>query len=47
LLEQVRLVAVITDLKGTINFWNDSAEAITGWSKAEVLGRPVKEFLPV
>jgi PAS domain S-box-containing protein len=47
LLEQIRLVAVMTDLNGTINFWNDYAEAITGWSQAEVLGRPVNEFLRV
>jgi PAS domain S-box-containing protein len=45
LLEQVRLIAVITDLHGTINFWNEYAEAITGWSKAELIGRPFKEIL--
>jgi PAS domain S-box-containing protein len=45
LLENVKLVGVMTDAKGTINFWNNHAAAVTGWSKEEAIGRPAREFL--
>jgi PAS domain S-box-containing protein len=37
LLEDLQLVAIMTDLKGTITFCNDYTLAITGWSKEEVI----------
>jgi PAS domain S-box-containing protein len=37
----------MTDRDGTINFWNDYAETITGWNKEEVIGRPAKALLDV
>jgi PAS domain S-box-containing protein len=45
LLEGVHLVALITNLDGTISFCNDYALAITGWTRQEVIGRPASEFL--
>ena len=45
LLEGVQLVALITDLHGTITFCNAHTLTITGWSKDEMIGRPAGEFL--
>jgi PAS domain S-box-containing protein len=45
LLENVKLVSVMTDLKGKIVFWNDYAAALTGWTQSEVVGRPAREFV--
>jgi PAS domain S-box-containing protein len=45
LLENTKLVAIMTDPNGTISFWNDHAAAITGWSSEEAIGRPAKQFL--
>ena len=45
LLEAVQLVAVMTDLDGTISFCNDYTLAITGWRKEEIIGRPAKDLL--
>jgi diguanylate cyclase (GGDEF)-like protein/PAS domain S-box-containing protein len=32
-----------TDLRGNINFLNDSAEKLTGWGREEALGKPLTE----
>ena len=45
LLEGVQLVALITDLNGTISFCNDYTLSLTGWSREEVVGRPARELL--
>jgi PAS domain S-box-containing protein len=45
LLEDVQLVAVMTDLNGAITFCNDYTLAITGWRRQEVIGRPATAFL--
>jgi PAS domain S-box-containing protein len=34
-----------TDLEGAVSFMNTRAEALTGWSFAEALGRPFREVL--
>jgi len=39
LLERVHMVAVILDLEGRITFCNDFLLTLTGWDRAEVLGR--------
>jgi PAS domain S-box-containing protein len=45
LLENTKLVAIMTDANGTISFWNEYAAAITGWSREEVIGLPAKQFV--
>jgi two-component system, cell cycle sensor histidine kinase and response regulator CckA len=45
LLEGVQLVAIITDLSGTIGFCNDYALSLTGWSRHEIIGRPAGQLL--
>jgi PAS domain S-box-containing protein len=45
LLEDVQLVAVMTDLNGAITFCNDYTLRLTGWTRREVIGRPATEFL--
>jgi PAS domain S-box-containing protein len=45
LLENVQLAALITDLEGKITFCNDYALALTGWARAEVIGREAKDLL--
>jgi PAS domain S-box-containing protein len=38
-------VAVIgTDLAGIVGLWNPAAERLYGWSRAEVIGRPIGEL---
>ena len=34
---------IATDLNGAINFFNPTAEALTGWTRAEVTGKPLDE----
>ena len=34
------------DAAGRVSFWNKGAERLTGWSEAEVLGRPATIFYP-
>jgi two-component system, cell cycle sensor histidine kinase and response regulator CckA len=38
---------MVTDTEGRITFMNPRAEALTGWSQTEGLGRPVAEVLQV
>jgi len=45
LLENVQLVAVITDAKSTITFCNDYTLALTGWATEEVMGHAAQQFL--
>jgi PAS domain S-box-containing protein len=33
-----------TDLGGTVKLWNAAAERLYGWSRAEVLGRPITDI---
>jgi PAS domain S-box-containing protein len=41
LVDQVQAALVVTDLAGRILYWNRHAEALYGWSPAEVLGADV------
>jgi len=38
---------ISTDIKGSIDFINNAAEALTGWKSEEALGRPVAEVLNI
>jgi diguanylate cyclase (GGDEF)-like protein/PAS domain S-box-containing protein len=44
-LDMARDAFVETDGTGTLTEWNRQAEALFGWSRDEVLGRPIAEFL--
>lgn len=37
---------VLLDPEGCVTSWDAGAEAITGWPRAEALGRPFSDFLP-
>jgi PAS domain S-box-containing protein len=43
LLDKARDAIIVTDLDGTVTFWNQGAERIYGWTSAELLGVPVFE----
>jgi PAS domain S-box-containing protein len=45
LLDEVDAGVIATDLDGFVTFWNDGAERLYGWSRAETLGRFVMEFI--
>jgi PAS domain S-box-containing protein len=45
LLDEAQDAIMVRDLAGTIIFWNKGAERIYGWSRQEVIGRDVGEFL--
>ncbi len=38
---------IVTDLQGRVRFLNPSAEALTGWSSTEALGRPIQEVFTI
>jgi PAS domain S-box-containing protein len=44
LLEAVKAAIIITDMAGTIRYWNPFAEELYGWSSQEVLGRKIMEI---
>src|SRR5918998_291368 len=46
LLDAVGQAIIATDLQGTIIYWNRAAEELYGWSKEEVMGRPIVEVTP-
>jgi PAS domain S-box-containing protein len=37
---------IATDPRGAVTYWNRAAEALYGWSSAEVLGRDIMEITP-
>jgi PAS domain S-box-containing protein len=45
-LDTVRQAVIATDLNGQIVYWNRFAEALYGWSAAEVQGRSILEVTP-
>lgn len=45
ILDAIGAAIVVTDLSGTVTYWNAAAEALLGWSADEVLGEPVRAFL--
>src|SRR5919112_222787 len=46
LLDAVGQALIATDPQGTIIYWNRAAEELYGWSKEEVMGRPIVEVTP-
>jgi PAS domain S-box-containing protein len=45
MLNQAREAILIRGLDGTIQFWNQGAERLYGWSSAEVVGKSATQFL--
>ncbi len=46
LLSNVRDAVIVTDLEGTITFWNEGATQLFGFTASEMLGRPYADRLP-
>ena len=46
LLENVRLLALIVDARGTITFVNNFVLALTGWEREELEGQSFRNFFP-
>src|ERR687897_528859 len=46
LLDAVGQAIIATDPQGTIIYWNRAAEELYGWSKEEVMGRPIVAVTP-
>jgi PAS domain S-box-containing protein len=44
LLLQEELAVIATDLAGTVTDWSAGAERLYGWSRTEVIGRPITEL---
>src|ERR1700722_15990341 len=44
-LDMSRDAFVETDARGNLTEWNRQSEVLFGWSRDEVLGRPITEFL--
>ena len=47
LLSSVPEAIVIADAEGRVNYWNDAAVALFGWTGAEMIGRCLEERFPV
>ncbi|WP_367066904.1 EAL domain-containing protein [Oryzisolibacter sp. LB2S] len=45
LLDKARDAIIVRDLEHRVTFWNAGAERMYGWSRQEVLGRPVIDLL--
>jgi PAS domain S-box-containing protein len=45
LIDKARDVIIVTDVSGTITYWNSSAESTYGWTAAEAAGKNVHELL--
>jgi PAS domain S-box-containing protein len=45
LLNTIGQAVIATDLYGNINYWNQAAENMYGWSKEETLGKPISPFV--
>jgi two-component system cell cycle sensor histidine kinase/response regulator CckA len=46
LLEHVQLAAALLDINGNYVFVNDYALAVTGWTRSELMGHHINEFMP-
>ncbi len=47
LLDRASDAIYVTGLDGTVNYWNQAAERIYGWSAAEAVGRLTADLIPV
>jgi PAS domain S-box-containing protein len=45
MLESIEEAVIAADRSGAVTFMNKAAEAITGWSRSEALGTPLREVL--
>ncbi len=45
LLDQARDAIFVTDLEGVVTYWNAQAEALLGWTRAEVVNHKVEPLL--
>ncbi len=46
LLNTIGQAAVATDMNGVVNYWNNAAEKIYGWTQEEALGKNIKDLTP-
>jgi PAS domain S-box-containing protein len=46
LLDAVGQAIIATDPQGRIVYWNRAAQELYGWSKVEVMGRPIVAVTP-
>ncbi|MFB2939037.1 PAS domain S-box protein [Aerosakkonemataceae cyanobacterium BLCC-F154] len=46
LLDAVHQAVIVTDLSGTIIYWNRYAETMYGWTAEEAVGNSIVEFVP-
>ncbi|WP_221393014.1 PAS domain S-box protein [Dyadobacter sp. NIV53] len=46
LLNTIGQAIIYTDLSGVINYWNQAARQIYGWTTTEVLGKNISEIIP-
>jgi PAS domain S-box-containing protein len=46
LLEAVRQAVIVTDLGGSITYWNSIAEDLYGWKAEEVIGKQIVDVTP-
>ncbi len=44
-LDSLGHAVAITDVSGTLVYWNDAAERMYGWTAAEALGQPVRSLI--
>ena len=45
LLDTVEQSVIATDLAGHVTYWNKFAEQLYGWTAAEAVGQPIRDFL--
>ena len=45
-LQNLHDAVVLTDLDGTVRYWNEGAARLFGWTEAEMLGRPYVSRYP-
>jgi PAS domain S-box-containing protein len=46
ILANVRDSVVVTDMEGTVTYWNEGASRLFGWTAEEMLGRPMVSRFP-
>lgn len=46
LLANVRDAVIVTDLDGNVTHWNEEATRLLGWTREEMMGQPLVEYLP-